>query len=71
MSELRLKLPPGVTEEEARLLLAIKLYEEGRISLGKAAEVAGYTRPTFMEILSRRKVPLLDYLAEELESELK
>lgn len=31
-----------ISSEEARLLLRIKLYEAERISLGKAAELAGY-----------------------------
>jgi predicted HTH domain antitoxin len=42
MSIFKLELPPEVTAEEARLLLAIKLYETHKLSLGQAAQVAGY-----------------------------
>lgn len=35
-------------EEEARYLLALKLYELGKISSGKAAKVAGLGRVEFL-----------------------
>jgi len=43
MKALQIELPPEVSEEEARLLLAIKLYELGRLSLGQSAKLAGYS----------------------------
>jgi hypothetical protein len=39
------ELPTEIDAEEARLLLAIKLYEMGRLSLGQAAQLAGYSNP--------------------------
>ncbi|MEN3002676.1 MAG: UPF0175 family protein [Armatimonadota bacterium] len=69
MSVLQVELPPTVSEEEARLLLAIKLYEAGRVSLGKAAELAGYSKRAFIELLSRQKIPVVNYSPEELEQE--
>jgi predicted HTH domain antitoxin len=46
---------PGehVTIAEARLLLAVKLYELGRVSTGTAAQLAGMNRVAFMFALSR------------------
>jgi predicted HTH domain antitoxin len=38
---------------DARLLLAIKLYEAGRLSTGLAARLAGVPRTTFFFLLSR------------------
>ncbi|MCS7300177.1 MAG: UPF0175 family protein, partial [Fimbriimonadales bacterium] len=70
MSMLQVELPPTVSEEEARLLLAIKLYEAGRVSLGKAAELAGYSKRAFMELLSRQKISVVNYSPEELEQEV-
>lgn len=35
-------------EEEARYLLALKLYELGKISSGKAAKIAGISRVAFL-----------------------
>lgn len=70
MSELRVQLPPEVPVEEARLLLMVKLYERGRLSLGQAAKLAGYSKPTFMELLGKLGVAVFDYPAEDLQREI-
>jgi predicted HTH domain antitoxin len=69
MSALKLDLPPEVTAEEARLLLAVKLYELQKLSLGQAAKLAGYSKRAFMEILGRHGVPVFAYSPEELREE--
>ena len=68
--ELKVNLPLGLSEDEAKLLLAIKLYEVGKISLSKAAKLAGFSKGTFMEILGRYGVPVFAYSPEELREEL-
>ena len=50
---LSLKKSPGEFEEEARLLLAVKLYEMNRVSTGAAAQLAGISRVTFMYEIAR------------------
>ncbi len=50
---LSLKESPAEFEAEARLLLAVKLYELGRVSTGTAARLAGMSRVAFMFALSR------------------
>jgi len=50
---LSLKESPAEFETEARLLLAVKLYELGRVSTGMAARLAGVSRMVFMFALSR------------------
>ena len=70
MSELILKLPPEVQDEEAKLLLMIKLYETGKLSLGQAAEFAGYSKRAFMELLDKHGVPVFDYPPDDLEKEM-
>jgi len=70
MSELKVELPPEVPVEEARLLLTIKLFETGRLSLGQAARMAGYSKKAFMELLAKAGVPVFDYSAAELQEEL-
>lgn len=50
---LSLKRSPEEFESEARLLLAVKLYELGRVSTGIAAELAGISRISFMFELAR------------------
>lgn len=70
MSEVTLHLPPEVSPEEATLLLAAKLYERGTLSLGQAAQLAGYSKRAFLETLGRYGVPVFDQPAEELAGEL-
>ena len=55
-------------EKEAKYLLALKLYELGRISSGKAAKLAGISRIEFLMKLARYKVsPFQMELQEVLE----
>jgi predicted HTH domain antitoxin len=70
MAELKLQLPPEVSVEEARLMLMVKLFEAGRLSLGQAAKFAGYSKSTFIELLGKMGVAVFDYPAEELQKEL-
>jgi predicted HTH domain antitoxin len=50
---------------EIRLLAAVKLYELGRLSSGRAAELAGIPRVEFLLLLGKYRVfPLLDELEE-------
>jgi predicted HTH domain antitoxin len=58
MTTLVVELPTEIDAEEARLLLAIKLYEMGRLSLGQAAQLAGYSKPAFMELLGKYGAPV-------------
>jgi predicted HTH domain antitoxin len=53
MTTLVVELPTEIDAEEARLLLVIKLYEIGKLSLGQAAQLAGYSKPAFMELLGK------------------
>jgi len=64
------ELPMGISENEAKLFLAIKLYEINKISLGKAAKLAGYSKLAFIEVLGQYKVPVFNYSAEELREEV-
>ena len=70
MKTLLLELPPEVDEEEARLMLAVKLYEVGKLTLGQAARWAGYSKRAFMELLGRYGVPVIAYSPEELQEEV-
>ena len=68
--ELTLDLPSNVTKDEAQTLLALKLYETERVSLGQAAKLAGYSKRAFIEILGKYKVPIFNYSPAELREEL-
>jgi predicted HTH domain antitoxin len=73
MKTLVLNIPDSLEldEHEATMLLATRLYEQGKLSLGQAAELAGYTKRTFMELLSRYNVPVFNYDPSELANDIK
>jgi len=53
---------------ELAILAAVKLYELGRLSSGRAAELAGMPRVEFLLTLSRYKVFPFEAELRELES---
>ena len=56
---------------EMRIAAAVKWYELGKVSQGRAAEIAGLTRSAFIDALSRYKVSPFQYTAEEVFEELR
>ena len=52
---------------ELRRLAAVKLYELGRLSSGRAAELAGMARVEFLLMLDRYKVFPLETELDDLE----
>lgn len=54
---------------EAKFLLALKLFEVGRISSGRAAELSGVPRVEFLFRAGRMGVPVADLDDEELDQE--
>lgn len=68
--ELKLELPSNLSKDEVQTFLAVKLYETGRVSLGQAAKLAGFSKRTFIEILGRHQVPVFNYSPDELHEEL-
>ncbi|MDZ7773405.1 MAG: UPF0175 family protein [Balneolaceae bacterium] len=59
-----------IDDQEARMSLASKLYERGKLTLGQAAELAGYSKETFMELLAEYNVALINHPAEELDQDI-
>lgn len=59
-----------ISEEELRLEIAILLYEQERLSLGKASHFAGLNKILFQKELGRREIPV-NYDEEELMKDLK
>ena len=73
MKTLTLNIPETVdlTEKEIKTMLAANLYEIGKLSLGQAAELAGYSKGTFMELLGNFNVSLFNQDPEELENDVR
>lgn len=65
-----IRLTPGELAAQFRLMAALKMFELGKLSSGKAAELAGLSRVEFMEACGRYRVSLYNYFPEEIEAEL-
>jgi predicted HTH domain antitoxin len=67
---LSMKRSPQEFEAEARLLLAVKLYEMDRVSTGAAAKLAGMNRVAFMFELARFGLSPMGQDPDELTGDL-
>jgi predicted HTH domain antitoxin len=72
MRTIKLNIPDSVEkgDNELSLFVAAKLYEDGTLSSGQAAELAGLSKRTFIELLGKFGVSLFAASKEELESEI-
>jgi predicted HTH domain antitoxin len=62
-------LEEGSLSQEAARLLALELYREDKISLGRAAELCQTPLAAFMDFAAKHGVPPLRYSFEDLEEE--
>lgn len=71
--DLLASLKVGTVElgQNIRLLAAIAYFQDRKLSLGKAAELAGINRLAFMDILAERGIVVFDYDESMLADELK
>jgi predicted HTH domain antitoxin len=73
MRTVTLKLPDNIdlNEKEISIMLAAKLYDLGKMSLGQAANLVGLNKAAFMNELGKYNVSVFGETLEELEQELK
>jgi predicted HTH domain antitoxin len=73
MKTITLQIPDslGLNDRELLMLLAVKLYEQGNLSLGQAADVAGLTKRVFAESLGKYSVALFNFPPEDLIKDIK
>jgi len=55
-----------VDNKDLVMLISTKLYEQGKLSLGQAAEVAGLSKRTFTELLCSYGVSVFNYPPQDL-----
>lgn len=65
-----LRMSPDEVSRDVRLAAAIRWYAQGRLSQGKAAEVAGISRAEFIDALSASGVSASQVTPDELRAEL-
>lgn len=68
MKTLTVNLPDSLdlTSNELSMMVAAKLYEQAKISLGQAAEIAGLSKRTFIELLGNYNVSVFNYPPTDL-----
>jgi predicted HTH domain antitoxin len=79
METVRIELPSALLRaanleesnlsQEAARLLALELYREDKVSLGRAAELCQTPLAAFMDFVAKHGVPPLRYTPEDLEEE--
>jgi predicted HTH domain antitoxin len=65
-----LKEAPEDVAREIRMAAAAKLYEIGKLSSGRAAQLAGVPRVVFLQALARYGVASFDLTREEIAEDL-
>ena len=81
MAEVTVPYPAGLEEsvqttpqeiqEQIRLMAALKMFELGKLSSGRAAELAGLSRTGFFDACARYKVSIFNYPSEDIEVEVR
>ena len=73
MTTLTLQVPDVLEaeHEETVRLIAAKLYEAGKLSLGQAAEMCSMKKWDFPAILAKFNIPYFQYTGDDLLNEFK
>jgi predicted HTH domain antitoxin len=75
-TEMELRLPDqlvqgiDMTEDQWLLDLAIGLFVDRRVTLGRGAEIAKISKPAFLDALGSRQIPI-NYDGTDLEGDLR
>ena len=72
MSLFTMQIPDSLkmNDFEIKMMIASKLYENGKLSSGQAAEMVGISKRSFVELLRKYDVSLFGYDYNELEEDL-
>ena len=72
MKTIHFEVPDGIDlkDYEYTMIIAAKLYEDGKLSSGQAAQIAGLSKRTFIELLGRYKVSVFSSSLSDLHSDI-
>jgi predicted HTH domain antitoxin len=56
---------------DVKFIIASKLYEQGKLSLGEGAKTVGVSKRTFVELLGKYNVSVFNYGIDELEEDIR
>lgn len=72
MKTITLEIPESVNldAQEAKNMLAARLYENGTLSSGQAAELAGHSKRDFVEMLGKYGVSFFNLSADDIKNDI-
>ena len=72
MRTIKLQIPDEVDwkEYDFSMIIASKLYEEGKLSSGQAAKITGLSKRAFIELLGRYGVSVFSTSLSDLKSDI-
>jgi predicted HTH domain antitoxin len=72
MRTIQLNIPEDVDlkDHDFSMIIAAKLYEDGKLSSGQAAQLAGLSKRTFIELLGKYGVSVFSSSVSELHSDI-
>ena len=72
MKTLTINIPDNldIDNRDLGMIVCTNLYEEGRLSLGQAAEVAGLTKRTFAELLGKFNFSIFNFPVSDLSGDI-
>jgi predicted HTH domain antitoxin len=72
MRTIQLNIPDDIDlkDHELSMIVAAKLYEDRKLSSGQAAQIAGLTKRTFIELLGRYGVSVFSDSISDLHSDI-
>jgi len=70
---MNLNIPDNVdiNKNELTVIVATRLYEIGKLSLGQASEMIGCSKSSFIELLGKYNISVFNYPASDLESDVR
>lgn len=68
MKRISLDLPENLdlNRQDIAMLVASRLYEQGKVTLGEGAAMVGLTKRTFIELLGQYNVSIFNHEASDL-----
>ncbi len=72
MKTLTINIPDtlDMNNRDIAMIVATELYEQGKLSLGQAAEVSGLTKRTFAELLGNYNISIFNFPASDLSKDI-
>ena len=72
MKTISLNIPDSldIDDHEVAMLVATRLYEQGKLSLGQAAQLVGITKRAFIELLGSYNISIFNFPVSDLQKDV-